>query len=262
MAKVSTVFLMYHELEVHGHALCQSEPGYVRYVLRAGDFEAQMRSLQQSAWGGVSVSSALQYSVPRQVAITFDDGCETDLLAAAPILARLGFGATFYVTAGFVGTPGYLTAAQLRELSDAGFEIGCHSMTHNYLTDLDRAGLHREIVDARQNLENIIGKAVEHFSCPGGRWSRDVALTVQRAGYRSLANSEIRSNSSSTDSFALGRIAVMRNLDLPEFMRACRGESLWRLKAADTLRRRTRKLLGNRLYDRVRQTVLGLTTGD
>src|SRR5690242_17761642 len=34
---------------------------------------------------GVSVSEALEFS-PNSVAITFDDGCETDLLAAAAVL--------------------------------------------------------------------------------------------------------------------------------------------------------------------------------
>ena len=44
----------------------------------------------------------------RSVCITFDDGCETDLIAAAPVLRESGFSATFYLTAGFLGTPGYL----------------------------------------------------------------------------------------------------------------------------------------------------------
>ena len=32
------VFLMYHELEMPGRALCQREPGYTRYVLPLDDF--------------------------------------------------------------------------------------------------------------------------------------------------------------------------------------------------------------------------------
>jgi len=42
-------------------------------------------------------------------------------------------------------------------------------MTHAYLTDLDDRGLQREIADAKAQLEEILGKTVEHFSCPGGR---------------------------------------------------------------------------------------------
>ena len=35
MAGSRIVFLMYHELELPGRRLCQSEPGYVRYILAA-----------------------------------------------------------------------------------------------------------------------------------------------------------------------------------------------------------------------------------
>ena len=177
------VFLMYHELELPGRTLVQDAPGYVRYVLHAAKFREQMELIKQQGWRGVGVSEALNFS-PHEVAITFDDGCETDLISAAPILREFGFGATFYITTGFLGKPGYLNHAQLRELAESGWEIGCHSMTHAYLTDLDDQGLHREIVEAKLQLEQIVGRVVEHFSCPGGRYDLRVANTARRAGYR------------------------------------------------------------------------------
>jgi len=256
MSKAGTVFLMYHELELPGRPLCHAEPGYVRYILRSSDFEAQMQTLQASGWRGVSVSSALQYAASKEVAITFDDGSESDLLAAAPALIRFGFGATFYVTAGFVGTPGYLSPAQLRELSGAGFEIGCHSMTHSYLTDLDHAGLHREIVDAKLQLEQIVGQAVEHFSCPGGRYDQRTSEVVRQGGYRSMSTSRPHANSPSTDRFSLGRVAVMRGTGLESFQGLCRGDSLWKVRVGDAVRNGAKRVLGNRLYDRVRAAVL------
>jgi peptidoglycan/xylan/chitin deacetylase (PgdA/CDA1 family) len=140
----SVVFLMYHELALAGRSLVESEPGYVRYVLDAAEFEWQMRAIHDSGFRGVAVSQALEFP-SRTVAITFDDGCETDRLSAAPVLEQLGFGATFYVVAGWIGKPGFLSADQVRELHGAGFEIGCHSMTHPYLSDLDEAGLYREV---------------------------------------------------------------------------------------------------------------------
>ena len=44
----SCVFLMYHELELTGRKLCQSEPGYVRYILPLGAFRRQMEWLKDS----------------------------------------------------------------------------------------------------------------------------------------------------------------------------------------------------------------------
>jgi peptidoglycan/xylan/chitin deacetylase (PgdA/CDA1 family) len=256
MPEPSIVFLMYHELEPLGHTPCHSQPGYVRYVLRAADFHAQMILLQNQGWRGVSVSEAMRFPEQKTVAITFDDGSETDLTCAAPMLRQLGFGATFYITAGWLGQKGYLSQSQLRELSAFGFEIGCHSMTHAYLTDLDQSGLQREMAEAKLQLEQVICRPLEHFSCPGGRFDRRVAIVAREAGYRTVATSRIQANSKATDPFALGRIAVMRSTSLSEFQELCSGRGLWQSRMRLQLREASRKLLGNSTYDRLRNALL------
>ncbi len=247
---------MYHELEIAGRALCQNEPGYVRYVLPAATFEAQMRFLGELGWRGVSVGSAREAPAPRTVAVTFDDGCQTDLLLAAPLLRALGYGATFYVTAGFIGRPGYMSASQVRELQSLGFEIGCHSMTHAYLSDLDEPSMEHEIVEAKSRLEQILGTPVAHFSCPGGRHDSRVAAKVKSAGYQTMATSRPRRNSQSTDAFSLGRVAVLRNMDIRSFAKLCRGEALWKLSVRDGLRHTVRSVFGNAAYDHIRAALL------
>jgi peptidoglycan/xylan/chitin deacetylase (PgdA/CDA1 family) len=256
MSKDSIIFLMYHELELPGRRLCQSEPGYARYVLPEPDFRAQMDHLKAKGWQGLSVGQALTFPEGRNVAITFDDGCETDLLAAAPILRQTGFNATFFITCGRLGKPGYLSHAQLKELSGQGFEIGCHSMTHPYLTDLDENGLRYEISDAKLQLERIIGQAVEHFSCPGGRCDQRVLTVARAASYRTLATSRIQTNSGNTDAFALGRIAILRDVPLSAFAAICDGSSLSRMRTYNAARDAARYILGNSLYDRVRALLL------
>lgn len=251
------VFLMYHELEEPGRSLCQSQPGYVRYVLQVADFRTQMELLQSEGWRGVSVGEAIRFPDDKTVAITFDDGSETDLLYAAPVLRQLDFGATFYITNRWLGQRGYLSHAQLRELCALGFEIGCHSMTHAYLTDLDESGLHREIAEAKAQLERVLGKPIEHFSCPGGRFDRRVAKVAAQAGYRTVATSQIRANSESTDRFALGRVAVMRSTSLRDFRELCSGRGLWQSRMSQQLGQAGKKLFGNSIYDRLRNALLG-----
>jgi len=56
MALARIVFLMYHELELPGRKLVQSEPGYVRYILQVDTFHKQMQSLKNSGVRGLSVS--------------------------------------------------------------------------------------------------------------------------------------------------------------------------------------------------------------
>lgn len=255
-AQPSVVFLMYHELALPGRSLVQSEPGYVRYVLNVAEFEAQMATLQQIGFRGVSTTEALQFP-SRAVAVTFDDGCETDLISAAPILHQLGFGATFYVVAGWIGRPGFLSIPQLRELRDLGFEIGCHSMTHAYLSDLDDAGLRREIEDGKTMLEQMLGCSVEHFSCPGGRSDARAVQIAKTAGFHTVATSLPRANAPSTDRFALGRVALMRGTDQEAFKKICQGRSLWTIELSGSVRDGAKRILGNTTYDRVRALLLG-----
>ena len=251
----AAVFLMYHELELPGRTLCQSEPGYVRYILSADEFAGQMRQISALHLHGVSVSDALKFTEPA-VAVTFDDGCETDLLSAAPILKDYNFGATFFVVSGFVCKPGYLSQLQVRELAALGFEIGCHSMTHPYLPDLDDAGLHHEIADAKTVLEQIVGKSVEHFSCPGGRYDSRAMRVARDAGFVTVSTSVPRANTAMTDKFSLGRVAITRGVKSSEFQQLCRGESLWKMNVRGEVRNSVKRLLGNAVYDRLRSSLL------
>lgn len=262
MAEPSVVFLMYHELELPGRALCHAEPGYVRYVLQASDFRGQMEILKRKDWRGTSVGEAVRQFSKNTAAITFDDGCETDLLAAAPILREFGFGATFFITTGWLGRPGFLSASQLRELASLGFEIGSHSLTHAHLTDLDHAALHREISGSKLELEQILGQPIEHFSCPGGSYNARVAQLARKAGYRTVCTSQVRVNTARTDTLALGRIAVTRHTPATEFWNICQAHGLWRAKLSAQLRDAVRNTLGNSAYNRLRKTMLRIASND
>ena len=257
MTNQHTTFLMYHEIEVAGRALCDAEPGYVRYVVSQAAFRDQLGQLRADGYGGLSVGQWLAGSQAGPAAvITFDDGCETDALIAAPLLAENGFHATFYVIAGRVGQRGYLSAAQLRELSAAGFEIGCHSMTHRYLDEADDAQLQVEVNEAKARLEQITGTGIVHFSCPGGRYSRRVAQWAARAGFESVASSRIGANTPTSSRLNLARVAVLRDYDSGTFARLVRGEGLTARRARAGLLNAAKTILGNRAYERVRARVL------
>lgn len=250
------VYLMYHELELPNRPLCQDDPGYVRYIVPIANFRQQMQFIKDSGLRGLSVSEALKDGAPEGQVITFDDGCETDLISAAPLLRELDFSATFYITVGFLERRGYMTRPQLRALSDMGLEIGSHSLTHPYLTDLSQDKLDDEIVRSKHELEQITGRAVLHFSCPGGRWDERVAETARRAGYRSVSTSRYAANSASTSNFSLGRVAIMRETKLDTFVSQSKGHGLWKLRLKDSARASVKRIFGNALYDRIRAGIL------
>jgi peptidoglycan/xylan/chitin deacetylase (PgdA/CDA1 family) len=161
------------------------------------------------------------------------------------------------VTAGFLDTRGYMSAAQLRELDSQGFEVGCHSMTHAYLSDIGEPDLKREIVDAKDRIEQIVGHEIEHFSCPGGRYNNRALEMARRAGFQTVANSEFHANTPGTNPYQLGRVAMLRDLSINEFAGLGHGRGLWKKRLSHGARRGAQRLLGNKNYDRLRAALLG-----
>ncbi len=257
------VFFMYHELQAPARELCDNDPGYVRYVVTEDEFRDQLATLRTRGWHGWNVSEALNAidkkseDVEEGVCLTFDDGCATDLLAAAPLLSEEGFNATFYVTVDHLGRRGYLTKGQLRELSELGFEVGSHSLHHQYLTDLPADLLRTEIFESKERLEQITGRRVAHFSCPGGRTNRHVAQQARDAGYDSVITSRVGVNRQGSDRFALRRVVVKHDTSRTEFERLCRGEG-FRVRQAETaMLDAAKRVFGNTMYERIRSTILG-----
>jgi peptidoglycan/xylan/chitin deacetylase (PgdA/CDA1 family) len=242
---------MYHEIAVAGRALTRDSSGHIAYVVRETEFRSQLQYLREHGWRGISVTESLSTNTNPHlgVVITFDDGSDTDLLAAAPLLKEMDFKATFYVIVGWLGTNGYLSQSQLRELYAQGFEIGCHSMNHRYLTRLSESELRVETAEAKARLEQILGVRVDHLSCPGGFWNWRVARAAKLSGYRSVATSRPGVNTGHADPYSLARISIMRGTALGSFDRICRGRGLLVKQVKEAILSIPKSLLGSDSYD-------------
>jgi peptidoglycan/xylan/chitin deacetylase (PgdA/CDA1 family) len=246
-----SIVLMYHQIG----GIPGSED---RYAVTSERFREQLAHLAAQGYEVVGIGQALARPETdrRRVVITFDDGTASDYRVAAPLLTQYGFGATFYAVAGWLGYEGFMTEGQIVELAQSGFEVGSHSMTHPYLNDLTGPALDAQIAGSKRCLENILGQAVHHFACPGGRVNSRVRAAVLAAGYESLATSRTGSVSPGSDRYRLPRIALYRHTALPEFARLCRGEGLLSRRLPEAARVAVRRILGNGSYDRLRQALL------
>ena len=117
----------------------------------------------------------------REVVITFDDGYLDNATHAAPLLLEKGLPATFFLTAGYIGTnkrfPWDIAKSisapamawhDARELHQAGFEIGCHTYTHPNLGTEPVAHAAHELTEAKELIEDKVGAVVNHFAYPFG----------------------------------------------------------------------------------------------
>jgi peptidoglycan/xylan/chitin deacetylase (PgdA/CDA1 family) len=104
---------------------------------------------------------------------------------------------------------------QVKAMSDAGIEIGSHTVSHPVLSRLqDPAELRREIVDSKAAIEAHTGKPVYSLAYPtGGRqaYSDQVMACIRDAGYRFAFTYEAAVNvPGAWDPYQLGRSAVER----------------------------------------------------
>lgn len=247
----SFLALMYHEIGVPEQPPGDPSPGYLRYVVPVEEFRKQLEILRNERIRGCGITELLDDRAVSgsAIAITFDDGCQTDLSVAAPLLQDAKFGATFFVVPGFLGRPGYLTAEGVRTLAEEGFEIGSHGMTHRFLTSLGPRELDEELSTSRRVLGEMTGAEVRHLSCPGGRWSQTVADRALALGYSSVSTSRIGRNDPVRDRDRLARLAVRRGTSSDTFRRRCRGDGLTRERWRAALFATARRALGDTFYD-------------
>lgn len=103
-----------------------------------------------------------------------------------------------------------MTPAQVRQLYEAGIEIGAHTIDHPILARVDDDTARRQIGESKRVLEALIGAPVTSFAYPNGRPSQDythqhVAM-VREAGFEVAVSTAWGAATSSTDPFQIPRI--------------------------------------------------------
>ena len=104
--------------------------------------------------------------------ITFDDGNRSDLDHGLPALAERGMTAIFFPCAGRLEQAGYLDKTALRDLVGAGMTIGSHGWSH---VDWRKTpAMDREVVEAKDRIEQAAGAPVTPVAIPFGSYDRNV----------------------------------------------------------------------------------------
>ncbi|MFE0803238.1 polysaccharide deacetylase family protein [Streptomyces sp. NPDC058812] len=177
----------------------------------------------------------------RPVLITFDDGYEGVHRHALPVLAKLGFPATLFVTTGWLRGP-YVTGGaldtmldwdQVRELAAAGVEIGGHSHTHPQLDQLGEQRLRFELIHCKEIVADQLGSVPASFAYPYGYSDRRVRRAVRETGYAqalAVGNDLARR---AQGPYALRRVTVRRSTGPDEFARLVEGRAIARTFARD-----------------------------
>lgn len=167
------------------------------------DFGYQMNLLQERKYTTITLDQLATALVgkgtlpPKPVVVSFDDGLESQLPAAA-LLASRHMKATFFIIDGGAASnycigagrhPGpcgnaYLTWAQVKQLDhNPLFTIASHTVDHLDLAQQTPAVQSFEIISGKQQLEQELGHRVDDFAYPYGDFNATTLSLVHQAGF-------------------------------------------------------------------------------
>ena len=167
--------------------------------------------------------AAAGHSSEPTVTFTFDDGYAENSEFALPVLAERQIPCVYFVTVENVtrqtsfphdvaaGTALPVnTIGQLRDAATSGIEIGLHTATHcDFSKGDDDPTLRREIHDAKEELEQLLGQPVRYFAVPYGlpeQITPNVVSAAHQAGLSGVCSAYGAYNFPGQDAFHIRRI--------------------------------------------------------
>ena len=215
--QVVAPILLYHHVE--------GETSFSRYIVPVPDFRAQMKALHDWGYTAIPISLLLEALIKgaelpeKPIVITFDDGNRNVYDNAFPIMQEFGFPGVFYIVGNRVNSGTDIThAPELKEMVDAGWEIGSHGYTHTDLT-IDHSIARYEILQSKNDIEEALGIDVQTFAYPFGTVDPYLAQKVQDYGYRAGMGLGLSWTHTWSSMFYLNRIEIHGNYSVDQ-MRA------------------------------------------
>lgn len=193
--------------------------GPASYKIALPDFERHLDAIARRS--RVAASRATDWLASpgpeRPLFITFDDGGVSAYTCIADALERHGWRGHFFVTAGQIGTPTFLSAAQMRELTARGHIIGSHSFSH----PKRMGGCAPDVIldEWRRSvaiISDILGEAVLTASVPGGFYTPPVGEAAAASGLRILFTSSPTTQCSEVDGCRVVGRYTLRRWSKPE----------------------------------------------
>lgn len=186
--------LEYHDVVDGGavDASGYSGAGPGSYKLQRAEFERHLSAIAARARRrpGRSVDWIKDPASSAPLFLTFDDGGVSAHTVIADALEQRGWRGHFFVTAGKIGAPTFVSPEQIRDLHKRGHVIGTHSYSHPARMGACAPDVILE--EWRRStgiLADVLGEAVTCGSVPGGFYTKAVGEAASEAGLTLLFTS-------------------------------------------------------------------------
>lgn len=155
----------------------------------------------------------------KPVLLTFDDGYVDNHSTVMPLLKKLGFPATVFMSPGVMDDKRFITWEQAKDLRDNGWDVLPHGMTHPYLTKLTPEEQAVEILEARKQIEEQLGVTADVFCYPYGQYNNATLKILADNGFRYAFTIEQGKTTPDQHPYKLTRVFVNGREDLEALIR-------------------------------------------
>lgn len=196
-----------------------SDDGW-RFSVTKEDFEQQMNYLLKDQEPITVRELRLYLKGEKKIAkdsfiITFDDGYE-DVLEVKDFLKKKSIYPCLFVLSNLpkvnyrelAVSKRFLSAEQIKDLKESGWDIGSHGATHADFYRLTKEQIVEEVVDSKTNLENSLGFSIPYFAYPKGRYTDEILKALRTAGYVHAFSMNDGYVNASTNELLIPRVGV------------------------------------------------------
>lgn len=208
--------VMYHS--VNPNAVAEN-----RLAVSVNAFERQMRFLKTHHYNVLPLNFLAtlikdkKKIPPKAIAITFDDGYRDIYTYAFPILKKYNLPATIFIIVNEIGRPqaDRLDWGELKEMQDSGIiTVASHAQGPEPLINIKSdEEIKYQMFESKKILEQNLGRKVEAFSYPEGRFNDRIRQMVIDAGYKLAVTTNPGRKFPNDDVFALKRLRISSTSD-------------------------------------------------
>jgi len=190
-----------------------------RIAVSPATFERQMRFLKVHHYNVLPLESLAvlikeRKKIPsKAIAITFDDGYKDNYIYAFPILKKYNLPATLFIITDEVNRADRLSWDEIKEMQGSGIiTFGSHALGPEPLINIkSEQDLKKQIFDSKKILEEKLGRRINAFSYPEGRFNNRIRQLVMTAGYKLAVATNPGKRFANDDIFALKRLRISAN---------------------------------------------------
>lgn len=175
------------------YCICFHDIGALKspFSITEGEFEKIIVELKKYIVSVKDIRREEWNSQNKKVIISFDDGYESLINTAFPILQKYSIPFVAYITTDFLDNEGYLTKKELKTIANSTLcTIGSHMCSHKKTKEMSRYQVKQEWEESKSIIEKIISKDVQYAALPYGSFESCTyrsCLYALQAGYVAVA---------------------------------------------------------------------------